>query len=115
METKELTCINCPMGCSLTVTIDSEITVKGNNCIRGEQYAKNEITNPTRIVTSTINVLNGKRVSCKTLNPISKDKIFDVMEEIKKTSCKAPIKIGDVLIKNVCNTNVDVVATKNIN
>lgn len=115
METKELTCINCPMGCSLTVTIDSEITVKGNNCMRGEVYAKNEITNPTRIVTSTINVLNGKRVSCKTSKPISKNKIFDVMGEIKKARVEAPIKIGDVLIKNVCDTNVDIVATKNIN
>lgn len=115
METKEMTCINCPIGCSLTVNInESEIIVSGNNCPRGEVYAKAEVTNPTRIVTSTIKVEGGKRVSCKTKNPIPKGMIFEVMEKIKQTRLKAPINIGDVLITNVCNTGVDVVATKNI-
>lgn len=115
METKEMICIGCPLGCNLTVAIDNDnISVSGNNCPNGERYAKNEITNPVRIVTSTIDVLNGKRVSCKTASAISKNKIFDCMKEIRKTKAKAPIKIGDVLIKNVCDSGVDVIATKNI-
>lgn len=117
METKELTCIGCPLGCNLHVTIDEKnITVSGNNCPNGEKYAKNEISNPTRIVTSTIKVINGdiERASCKTKSPIPKDKIFDCMKEIKMSSAVAPIEIGDVLIKNVANTGIDVVATKQI-
>lgn len=115
METKEMTCINCPMGCALTVTIDgNDIKVTGNTCNRGEAYAKAEVTNPTRIVTSTIDVDNGLRVSCKTQNPIPKEKIFSIMKEIKHAHAKAPISIGDVLIENICDTGVNVVATKNI-
>ncbi len=115
METKEMICIGCPLGCNLTVTIDNnDIKVSGNTCPNGERYAKNEITNPVRIVTSTINVINGDRVSCKTKEAISKSKIFDCMEAIRKAKVSAPIKIGDVLIKNVANTGVDVIATKNI-
>lgn len=116
METKELTCINCPMGCQLIVKIDGDnIEVKGNACPRGEIYGKDEATHPTRTVTSTIYVTNGERVSCKTSIPISKDKIFDVMNEVKKAKAIAPIAIGDILIKNVCSTGADIIATKNIN
>ena len=115
METKEMICINCPMGCPLTVTIDGDnISVTGNTCPRGEAYAKDEVTHPTRIVTSTIRVLGAERVSCKTERAIPKDKIFDVMKEIKNTKVAMPITIGDVLIKDVCGTGVNVIATKNI-
>lgn len=115
METKEMICINCPLGCPLTIIIDKDnITVTGNTCPRGEAYAKAEVTNPTRIVTSTIDVNNGERVSCKTEKAIPKDKIFNIMKKIKETKCSAPIKIGDVLIENVCDTGVNIIATKNI-
>ena len=117
METREMICIGCPLGCNLTVKIDgTDIMVSGNNCANGERYAKNEVTNPVRIVTSTINVQNGKetRVSCKTENAIPKDKIFDCMNEIKKAHVNAQIQIGDILIKNVAETGINVIATKNI-
>ena len=115
METRQLTCINCPMGCALTVNIiNDEITVRGNTCIRGEKYGKDEVTNPTRTVTSTILTSNGLRVSCKTEKAIPKEKIFEVMEVIKKTRSDVPISIGDVLIENVAGTLINVVATKNI-
>lgn len=117
METKEMICIGCPLGCNLTVIIDGEnITVSGNTCKNGEIYGKNEATNPVRVVTSSIKVINGNidRVSCKTKTAISKTKIFDVMEEIRKAKVNAPVKIGDVLIDDVANTGVSVVATKNI-
>ena len=115
METKEMTCINCPMGCALTVTIDGDnVSVSGNTCPRGAAYGKTEVTNPTRTVTSSVKVVNGNRVSCKTQEPIPKGKIFDVMKEIKSARAKAPVKIGDVLISDVAGTGVNVVATKNI-
>ncbi len=115
MEKRELTCINCPMGCQLTVTIDGkDITVTGNTCPRGEDYAKKEVTDPRRIVTSSVPVRGSetKRVSVKTKTDIPKDKIFDVMEVIKKTTVNAPIEIGDVVCENVCGTGVQIVATQ---
>lgn len=116
MEIRELTCIGCPMGCPLTVTMGEEITVTGNTCPRGEIYAKKEVTNPTRIVTSTVHVIGGEieMVSCKTKNDIPKGKIFDIMAEINSTTVKAPVAIGDVIIADVAGTGVSVVATKNV-
>lgn len=117
-STKELTCIGCPMGCLVTVTMeDGEIkSVTGNTCANGDKYARKEVTNPTRIVTSTAIVKDGSlpRVSVKTKTDVPKNKIFDVMKEINEIKVEAPVKIGDVLIDNVAGTGVSVIATKNI-
>ena len=61
VTTRELTCIGCPMGCLLTVTMEAGevISVTGNTCKRGDIYARKEVTNPTRIVTSTVRVTGG--------------------------------------------------------
>ncbi len=115
METRELICIGCPMGCPLTVTLDqSQITVSGNTCPRGEDYAKKEVLSPTRIVTSSIRVEDGvmPMVSVKTAHDIPKGKIMEIMEEIHRTCAKAPIAIGDILIENCGGTGVPVVATR---
>ncbi len=117
MDKKELTCIGCPLGCALTVTIeDKEITVAGNTCPRGADYAKKEVTDPRRIVTSSVSVTGGiiKKVSVKTKTDIPKDKIFDVMAEIKKITVSAPVAIGDVICDNIAETGVMLVATKSV-
>lgn len=118
METRELICIGCPMGCQLTVNMEDadNITVTGNTCSRGEAYGKKEVTNPTRIVTSSVKIIDGTiaRVSVKTENDIPKGKIFDIMKEIRETTVTAPIHIGDVILKNVADTGVDVIATKDV-
>lgn len=117
METRELTCIQCPMGCPLSVTIDGEnVSVTGNTCPRGAEYGKKEVTNPTRIVTSSVSVPDGEiaRVSVKTANDIPKGKIFEIMEEITRTTVQAPVHIGDVIISNVADTGVNIIATKNV-
>ena len=118
METRELICIGCPMGCQLTVNMEDadNITVTGNTCPRGEAYGKKEVTNPTRIVTSSVKINDGTiaRVSVKTENDIPKGKIFDIMKEIRDTTVTAPIHIGDVILKNVADTGVDVIATKDV-
>jgi CxxC motif-containing protein len=118
METRELTCIGCPMGCLLTVTLDNgEVTeVKGNTCAKGDIYARKEVVNPTRIVTSTVKIEGGdkERVSVKTANDIPKNKIFEVMKDIDAACVKAPVHIGDVLVKNVAGCGVDVIATRNV-
>ena len=118
MEERQLTCIGCPMGCQVTVTIDQgEVkTVTGNTCKRGEIYARKEVVDPTRIVTSTVRVTGGTEpvVSCKTASDIPKGKIFDCCRELAKVEVAAPVKIGDVLLKNVCGTGVDIVATRDL-
>ncbi len=117
METRNLICIGCPMGCALTVGIDGEhITVTGNTCPHGAEYAKKEVTNPTRVVTSTVRVEGADiaRVSVKTATDIPKGKIFDCMAEIRKTEVKAPVAIGDVIIEDCAGTGVSVIATKNV-
>jgi len=110
---REFTCIICPRGCHLS--IDENLEVTGNTCIRGKQYAINEVTNPVRTVTSSIRISNREDtlVSVKTSNPIPKGKIFEVMAEINKISVPAPVRIGDVVIKNVLGLESDIVITKN--
>ena len=118
MDTRELTCINCPMGCRITVMMDGGniISIEGNTCKRGEVYARTEVTAPVRIVTTTIKVNGGvsDRVSCKTREPVPKEKIFLVMEAINKACCDAPVKIGDVLISDCAGTGIPIVATKSL-
>ena len=116
-EVRELTCINCPLGCALTVTIDGGVvTVTGNTCPRGEAYGKKEVTDPTRIVTSTVPVTGGDiaRVPVKTASDIPKGKIFAVMEEIHKVHADAPVAIGDVLLHDAAGTGVDIVAARDV-
>ena len=118
MENRDLICIGCPLGCPLTVTIDNgEVTaVTGNTCPKGDAYARKEVTNPTRIVTSTVCVDGGvsPMVSCKTASDIPKGKIFDITEALKTVCAKAPVTIGDVLLANAADTGVDIIATKNV-
>ncbi len=118
MEEKNLICINCPLGCPLTVALEGgEVrTVAGNTCPRGDAYARKELTNPTRIVTSTVKVKGGKlaMASVKTAADIPKGKIFDCVRAIRDIELEAPVAIGEVVLADVCGTGVDIVATKNV-
>ena len=116
MEKKNLICIGCPMGCPITVTLEAgEVReVTGFTCKRGETYARKEVTNPTRIVTSTVRVAGGEApvVSVKTAQDIPKGEIFPCAEALRQVVVSAPVAIGDVVLRNVAGTGVDVVATK---
>ena len=118
MQRRELICIGCPMGCPLTVELENgEIqTITGYTCRKGEIYARKEVTNPTRIVTSTVRVEGGRAdmVSVKTREDIPKDKIFQCVKALKGVTVKAPIHIGDVVVADVAGTGVDIVATKEV-
>ena len=118
MNTVNLICIGCPLGCPLTVEMEGKEVknVTGNTCPRGDAYAKKELTNPTRIVTSTVRVKGGKlaMVSVKTQNDIPKGKIFDCVKALKDVELTAPVKIGDIVLQNVAGTGVNVIATKNV-
>lgn len=118
MEQRNLICINCPLGCALTVTLENgEVTdVTGNTCPRGDAYGRREVTNPTRIVTSTVTVTGGHLpvVSVKTASDIPKGKIEEVMDAIRSVTVTAPILIGDVVLANAAGTGVDIIATKDV-
>ena len=118
MSTIELTCIGCPLGCPLTVTLEgNEVTeVVGNTCPKGAVYAKKEVTNPTRIVTSTVRVSGGTcvMVNVKTESDIPKSKIFECVEALKGVEVAAPIKIGDIVLANVAETGINVVAARSV-
>lgn len=117
MEIRNLICIGCPMGCPLTVKMDGEnIEVSGNTCKRGAVYGKKEVTNPTRIVTTTVRVEGGvsAMVSVKTASDIPKGKIFDCVEALKGVKVNAPVTIGDVILADVAGTGIDIIATKNV-
>lgn len=111
---RELICINCPRGCRLQV--DDQLNVTGNFCPRGAIYAKNELTHPVRTLTSTVKVQSifEHRLPVKSSQPLAKEKVYDAVQALDKVEVKTPVHIGDVVLKNVCNTGVDIVATKNI-
>lgn len=113
----ELTCINCPMGCRITADYDGkEVTnIQGFTCARGKAYAQTEITDPTRMVTALVGVEGTHApLSVKTQTPIRKLLIFDALQTIRKITVKPPIRIGDVVIENICGSGVNVIATENI-
>ena len=118
MERKELICIGCPLGCNLSVEMDGGqvVSVNGNTCKRGDDYARKELTDPRRIVTSTVPVAGGNLpvVSVKTASDIPKGKIRECLCALKGVTLTAPVQIGDVIVENVADTGVDVIATKSI-
>lgn len=115
---KNITCIVCPIGCKILVKIDGtqlEI-VGGNKCKRGIEYAKNEVFDPRRMLTTSVLVNGGEwpLVSVKSSKPVPKEKLFPILKEIKRTAVNAPVKSGQTIIKNVANTDISIVATKTV-
>lgn len=113
MEKCHLTCIVCPMGCPLTADIENGQVVKieGQTCKRGEAYARTEITDPRRTLTTTIRTADGGRVPVKSSAPLPKGLLVDCMKQINAAEAKLTVKAGDVLIANIFSTGIDIVAT----
>ncbi len=112
---RNLICIICPRGCSLTADVtENGVTVTGNACPKGQEYAVNECINPVRTVTATVRVSNryNTMASVKTVTPVAKDKMMDVMAVLRQTQIQAPAKIGDVILTDVCGS--DIVITKDV-
>ena len=108
---RNIICTVCPRGCLMEAVSGASITVTGNTCPRGEQYAVAECTNPVRTITSTMKCSDGSVISVKTDRTIPKDKMTECMEIINQNTVKLPISIGDVIIKDVFGSNI--VATQN--
>ena len=113
---RNLTCIVCPMGCPMEVEIKNGkvVAVTGNTCPRGKQYANDECTDPQRTVTSTVRVAGGGVVAVKTDRTIPKALVFEAMREINRATVTLPVKIGDVVIKDLLSTGANVVITANL-
>lgn len=115
---RELTCIGCPLGCPLKVTIEGDVVtcVTGNTCPRGEKYARKECTSPERTLTSSVRVIGGNLevVPVKTKGEIPKELIFLCMKALKDIKVQAPVKEGDIIIENFHNTGISVVATRDV-
>ena len=109
---RDLICIICPRGCAMTVQGEgAALTVTGNTCPKGKQYAIDECTHPMRTVTSTVRATNGDPVPVKTSRAIPKERIFDCMKAINAATVTLPVHIGDVVISNLLGTGADVVVT----
>ncbi len=116
MKTRELTCIVCPRGCQLTVTLDDKGGVQevtGFVCPRGKQYAIDECTHPMRTLTTTAPTVDGGVIPVKTAAPIPRELLPAAMGEINRLAVALPAHIGDVLISNLLGTGVSVVVTAN--
>lgn len=117
-KTIELTCIVCPVGCALTaqVAADGSVQVTGNKCPRGAVYGEKELTNPTRVITSTVRVAGREDavVGVKTASDIPKGKIMECMKALQEVTVTPPVKIGDVVLADVAGTGVDIVVTRGL-
>ena len=112
---KELVCIVCPKGCHLQVD-ETTLKVTGNSCPKGEEYGKTEIASPMRTVTSSVAIEGGihPRLAVRTDKAVPKSKIFDIMKVIHSHKAVSPVKRGDVLIENVCETGANVIASRDM-
>lgn len=113
---KNIICVACPMGCGITVELADNgdiISVTGNTCKRGDSYARTEITNPVRSLATTVKVNGGiyNVVPCKSAGALPKEKISECMKIINSASANAPVKLGDILISNILDTGIDIIAT----
>lgn len=115
---KKLTCIECPLGCLLSVNVENcrVVEVSGNKCPKGETYAASEIENPVRILTSAVlsENLSLKMVPVRTDKPIPKFKILEAMAEIKKLRVNRPLRVGDAVVNNFLGLGVNLVATRDV-
>ncbi len=116
--TRQMTCICCPLGCQLTVTLEGGAVTEvcGNTCRRGDEYARKECTAPERTVTGTVRVLGGAAavVSVRTTKPVPKEKVLDLARLMATLTVTAPVKMGDTVASNVLGTDSDLIATANV-
>ncbi len=110
-------CIKCPKGCQLEAVKcdDGSIAVTGNCCPRGIAYGRDELVNPTRMVTGLVRIAGMRRpLPVKTKTEVPKSRIKDVLAVMHRTMVRIPVRIGDVVISDVAGCGVDVVATANM-
>jgi CxxC motif-containing protein len=121
MEVKDMVCIVCPLGCKLKVSMaassEAGYIVEGNKCARGKEYGIKELTNPTRVLTTTVILKDASinRLPVRTSAAIPKHLIKQAMEHINRSEVSAPVETGQIVINNLLGTGIDVIASRSIN
>lgn len=117
-ETRIMNCIMCPMGCELTVTVERGVatSVKGNSCPRGAKYAKDEVSAPKRMLTSTVHIEGGQLplLPVVSANVLPKERIMDCAAYLRGVKVNAPVKTGDVIVENILGLGVNVIASRDM-
>lgn len=118
VETKQMNCIMCPMGCLLTVTLTDGVVsdVTGNTCPRGELYARQEVTDPQRMLTTTVRVEGGALALLPVVSQttLPKGKIMACAEALRQVSVKAPVHTGEVVVSDILGLGVDIIAARDM-
>ena len=119
MSERKFICVSCPLGCGLTVTLDDAgevLKVEGNTCARGDSYARSEVRDPRRVFASTVRVKGGKLPVCpvRSKTPAPKGKLSGIARAVAELEVEAPVRIGQVLIHDVCGSDVDIVASRDL-
>lgn len=118
MENRVMNCIMCPMGCEMTVTLENGkfVSVTGNTCPRGAKYAENEIVAPKRMLTTTVHIEGGLLPLLPVVSAavLPKEKVLACAEALRSITIKAPVKAGDVVIPNILNLGVDILASRSM-
>ena len=115
MNQKVITCTVCPLGCDITVTGDGEniVSIEGFSCRRGEEYSRNEFVHPVRILTSSVRMTGGTEplMPVRSAKPVPKELLLDCVEALRTVCVEAPVHTGDVIMKDILGTGVDMIAT----
>lgn len=113
-----MTCIVCPVGCQAELTVRGKrvLDVKGCNCERGIAYTEEEYTAPKRVLTTTVRVRNGSisMLPVRTSKPIPRELLRDAVNALQKVEARAPIEIGELVLGNLLDTGVDVIASRSV-
>ena len=116
--TEKMICITCPVGCTLEVTHEGEtlLNVEGNTCPRGEKYVKEELTDPRRMVATTVKVKGGLHplVPVYTQAPVPKPRIFELLDKIRQVEIDAPVEINQVVLADPLGEGIDVIASRDM-
>ena len=116
-QKQTITCVTCPKGCKIDVWEEQgDLKMTGYSCKRGIKYATSEFYNPSRVLATTVRIIGATLplLPVRSNEPIPKGKLFLVMDKISDFSIKAPIKMGEIVLPNVLNTGIDIVATRTL-
>lgn len=118
MEKIEVICLVCPPACSITLTVEEEdiVDITGFKCKKGKEYALQEYKSPQRVLTATVKTTDKTKplLPVRTADPIPKKLLISCMKILAEKEINPPVKIGQVIVKNIMNTEVDVVATEGL-
>ena len=123
MSEKKITCVTCPLGCKLKINIENNkiVSISGSQCKKGIKFAEEEIKDPRRILTTTIKLkTQGRREAAfnrlpvRSVTPAPKDKILEIIKEVRKIKVSPPVKMGDIIAKNIIGSGVDIIASMSV-